>query len=149
MWSGSDLIWHTWLTGRPDVVQKCGSKSRNMGEGDPRVLSCGCLCTLRFGCHSNMLHEIGNRKVARRSTCCLHSAHYMGQVVANFEAQRQLLVCIPPPAAAVHAAAAAAALHPVSYSGYCGSLQPQELPPGTTTQALLVVPVDRRYPMIR
>lgn len=33
--------------------------------------------------------------------------------------------------------------------GYCGSLQPQELPPGSTTQALLVVPVDRRYPMIR
>jgi hypothetical protein len=33
--------------------------------------------------------------------------------------------------------------------GYCGSLQPQELPPGSSTQALLVVPVDRRYPMIR
>ncbi|KAF8058848.1 RRP44A [Scenedesmus sp. PABB004] len=33
--------------------------------------------------------------------------------------------------------------------GYCGSLKPQDLGPGSSTQALLFVPVDRRYPMIR
>ncbi len=34
-------------------------------------------------------------------------------------------------------------------SGYCGSLKPQELPSGSSTAALLFVPVDRRIPMIR
>uniref|UniRef100_A0A383VI63 Uncharacterized protein n=1 Tax=Tetradesmus obliquus TaxID=3088 RepID=A0A383VI63_TETOB len=33
--------------------------------------------------------------------------------------------------------------------GYCGSLKPEELGPGSSTHSLLFVPVDRRYPMIR
>jgi exosome complex exonuclease DIS3/RRP44 len=33
--------------------------------------------------------------------------------------------------------------------GYCGSLRPEELGPGSSTHSLLFVPVDRRYPMIR
>lgn len=33
--------------------------------------------------------------------------------------------------------------------GYCGSFKPEELGAGNSTSALLFVPVDRRYPMIR
>lgn len=33
--------------------------------------------------------------------------------------------------------------------GYCGSLKPEELGPGTSTHSVLFVPVDRRYPLIR